>query len=321
MEGRLNSRTPGRHFLFRAHEKDRGKRLDLFLTECFPDLSRSQLQKYIQEQSQGGVLVNSLRKKPNYRLRSGDSVELRVPEPRDSTLAPAQMALDILYEDSDILVLNKQPGVPVHPSAGHADDTIVNALIHYLGHTGGLSTIGGEKRPGIVHRLDKDTSGVLLIARNNQAHSNLSRQFAQRKTTKVYEAIVKGRPEPPEGVITGSILRSPRNRKKFTVGKGGKEAITRYRVIDSINDSSWVRLMPETGRTHQIRVHCLSIGHPIVGDPLYSRKSIQVKYIALVARQISFTHPATGELLTFSAPYPEHFLQLGRSLGYAVDEN
>jgi len=320
MEGRLNSRKQSRNYLFRAHEKDQGKRLDIFLTECFPTLSRSLLQSYLQDEDEPCVLVNSQRKKQNYRLRRGDRIEVQLPVPKDSSLSATNIDLEILYEDRDILVLNKQPGIPVHPSAGHADDTIVNALLFYLGSKGNLSTIGGEKRPGIVHRLDKDTSGLLLIAKNNCSHTHLSRQFADRKIKKIYEALVKGMLAPAEGTISRPILRSPRNRKKFTVGESGKEAITRYQVIDSKADTSWVRLMPETGRTHQIRVHCSSISHPILGDPLYARKSMGVKYIALLAKEITFDHPRTEKPLTFSAPYPPHFRELAETLGYRIRE-
>ena len=244
---------------------------------------------------------------------------MHIPEPEDTALRPAKITLEILYEDMDILVLNKQPGIPVHPSYGHTDDTIVNALLFYLREKGTLSTIGGEKRPGVVHRLDKDTSGILLIAKNNESHLWLSTQFAQRKVEKIYEALVKGTMRPSEGVIDRPIIRSTRNRKKFTVGETGKEAVTRFRVIESKNETSWLRLMPQTGRTHQVRVHCASLGHPILGDPIYSRKSSLVKYIALVAKALTFIHPSTKALLTFTASYPQHFSELAYMLGYRLE--
>jgi len=215
-------------------------------------------------------------------------------------------------------VINKQAGIPVHPSAGHSDDTVVNALLHYLGKNGRLSNIGGKLRPGIVHRLDKDTSGVLLIAKNNLAHERLSEDFASREVEKVYEAIVKGVLKPEEGRIEKPIARSPINRKKFTVSETGREAITLYRVLDTRVDTTWVRLFPMTGRTHQLRVHLSSIGHPIIGDPLYSRKSHVMDYIALVARELRIKHPSTGEKLYFKAPYPHHFLKLADTLGYVI---
>lgn len=318
MEVKLKNREHSQEFLFQIPEQDSHKRLDVFLTERLSFLSRSQIQRYIQEETENCVLVNSSGKKPNYRLQKGDTVEVHLPEPKDTSLRPADILLDIIYEDRDIIVLNKKPGIPVHPSYGHSDDTIVNALLNYLGKNGMLSSIGGEKRPGIVHRLDKDTSGVLIVAKNNQAHSHLTYQFADRTPEKVYEAIVKGTLLPPEGIIDKPIARSMKNRKKFTTAETGREAITHYHVIDSKNQTSWVKFIPKTGRTHQIRVHAQSIGYPIVGDPLYARKSYQAEYIALVAKEITFTHPRTGRRVTFLAPYPKHFIALAESLGYAV---
>lgn len=307
--------------MFHISEKDTHKRLDIFLTEKLVVLSRSLIQKYIQDEKTPCVLVNTARKKSNYRLQKGDTVTVQIPEPKDSSLEPADISLNILYEDSDILVLNKQPGIPVHPSHGHTNDTIVNALIHYLGKTGSLSTIGGEKRPGIVHRLDKDTSGILLIAKNNRAHSNIAQQFSMRKTEKAYEAIVKGIVIPEQGIIDKPISRSTRNRKKFTTVETGRESITSYKVIDAKNETSWVQFIPKTGRTHQIRVHAASIGHPVIGDILYARKSHQAEYIALFAKEIKFTHPRTGLPMTFSASYPKHFIELAKMLGYSLNSD
>jgi 23S rRNA pseudouridine1911/1915/1917 synthase len=278
--------------------------------------SRSQLQRLIQNNKVSAVLVNKENKKPNYQLKSGDIVEVKIPEPEDVSLQPLECELDILFEDNDILVINKHPGIPVHPSAGHRNDTIVNALLYYLKETGSLSNIGGEKRPGIVHRLDKDTAGVMVIAKNNESHLIIAKQFAQRKIKKIYEAILKGRLTPSEGTIDRSIARSTRNRKKFTVSETGKESITKYRVIDSKNETSWVEFIPKTGRTHQLRVHAVSLGHPIMGDPLYARRTHSLPFLALVAKSLVFTHPKTGNILQFTAPYPSHFRDLGISLGY-----
>ncbi|MBA7612932.1 Ribosomal large subunit pseudouridine synthase D [subsurface metagenome] len=286
--------------MFHISEKDTHKRLDIFLTEKLVVFSRSLIQKYIQDEKTPCVLVNTARKKSNYRLWKGDTVTVQIPEPKDSSLEPADISLNILYEDSD---------------------TIVNALIHYLGKTGSLSTIGGEKRPGIVHRLDKDTSGILLIAKNNRAHSNIAQQFSMRKTEKAYEAIVKGIVIPEQGIIDKPISRSTRNRKKFTAVETGRESITSYKVIDAKNETSWVQFIPKTGRTHQIRVHAASIGHPVIGDILYARKSHQAEYIALFAKEIKFTHPRTGLPMTFSAPYPKHFIELAKMLGYSLNSD
>lgn len=291
----------------------------MFLSGRIEGISRSHIQKYIQPGS-NLILVNSTLKKAHYRLKKNDIVDVTLPPPVELELCPAAIDLDILYEDEDLLVINKQAGVPVHPSPGHFDDTVVNALLHYLGKSGKLSNIGGKLRPGIVHRLDKDTSGVLLTAKSNLAHERVSRDFAARGVEKVYEAIVKGVLSPPEGRIDKPIARSATNRKKFAVSETGKQAITVYRTMDSRNDTTLVQLFPMTGRTHQLRVHLSSIGHPIIGDRIYSRKSHAVEYIALVAKELRIAHPLTGERLCFTAPYPAHFRELAGALGYSLLE-
>jgi 23S rRNA pseudouridine1911/1915/1917 synthase len=249
-------------------------------------------------------------------------VRVLLPPPRESRIEAAPIPLDIIHEDDDLLVINKPPGVPVHPSPGHRDDTLVNGLLHHL--QGRLSDIGGELRPGIVHRLDKDTSGVMLVAKNNEAHLRLAEDFARRRVHKVYEAILWGTIGAEEGRIEQPLGRSRWNRKKFAVDPAGREAITLYGVVDRREETTWVRLFPKTGRTHQLRVHMASIGHPILGDPLYGRKKradgpSAPPYLALIAREISFDHPATGKKVTFTAPYPAHFLVLAGRLGYAIE--
>jgi len=224
----------------------------------------------------------------------------------------------VLYEDESLLVINKQPGIPVHPSPGHDTDTIVNALLHYFGKSGTLSCIGGELRPGIVHRLDKDTSGVLLIAKNNAAHEKMSLSFAERSVSKTYEVFVKGVVQPTIGVIDEPIARSIKHRKKFSVSEQGREAVTHYRVVDSRHETSWLSLTPKTGRTHQIRVHLTHIGHPIIGDPIYSRKAHQSEYIALFAKELTIEHPDSGKEISFRAPYPAHFIELAKRYGYKL---
>ena len=224
----------------------------------------------------------------------------------------------MLYEDESLLVINKQPGIPVHPSPGHASDTIVNALLHYFGKSGTLSNIGGELRPGIVHRLDKDTSGVLLVAKNNAAHEKISINFAERRVSKTYEAFVKGIVRPDTGVVDEPIARSVKHRKKFTVSEHGREALTHYRVIDSRRDTSWLSLNPKTGRTHQLRVHLSHIGHPIIGDPIYARKSHQSEFLALIAKELILEHPVSGKEVSFKAPYPPHFHELAERYGYKL---
>ncbi len=318
-EAKLNLQLTNSHFRFYISDSNVDKRLDVFLTQKLEGFSRSQLQKFIQNYKTSAVQVNTGNKKPNYQLKQGDIVEVNIPEPEEVSMQPLKIDLDVLYEDRDILVINKQPGIPVHPSAGHRNDTIVNALLYYLQKSGSLSNLGGEKRPGIIHRLDMDTAGVMVIAKNNPSHLNIARQFAQRKTKKIYEAILKGRLTPSEGTIDRPITRNARHRKKFTVGETGRPSVTRYRVIDSKNDSSWVEFRPVTGRTHQLRVHALSLGHPIVGDPIYARRSNSVPFLALVARSLTFHHPETGKPLKFTASYPAHFRNLGISLGYNIE--
>jgi 23S rRNA pseudouridine1911/1915/1917 synthase len=313
---------PHRATNFTVIEAEAGGRLDVFLAERLERCSRSLIQKYIED---GAVRVNAAPRKPNYRLKSGDTVEVSIPEPKPTSLVPSDIPLEILFEDDELLVINKPPGIPVHPGAGHRNNTITNALLHHIGESGSLSDIGGENRPGIVHRLDKDTAGVLVVAKTNHAHAHLSRQFSGRTTVKVYEAIVKGVLLPFSGVIDKPIARSPHNRRKFAVLAHGKEAITRYKVLDSRNGTSLVQFAPKTGRTHQIRVHAASLGHPILGDPLYSRKAhragadVSAGTIALFARSLTFRHPITGEPMTFTAPYPPHFTGLCLRLGYNLE--
>jgi 23S rRNA pseudouridine1911/1915/1917 synthase len=316
MEGELNRNGQNRRFEFTADDADAHTRLDVFLVERLQDLSRSHIQKYLNEKDL--ILVNGRIQKPHYRIKPGDFIQIVLPQPEKTRLTAVAMALDILFEDEDLLVINKAPGLPVHPSPGHENDTVVNALLHYLGETGGLSDIGGEFRPGIVHRLDKDTSGVLLVAKNNFTHERLSRNFAERRIEKTYEAIVKGEMRQNEGVIDLPVARSAKDRKKFTVSESGREAVTEYRVIEREKGTTWLSLRPKTGRTHQLRVHLAHIGHPLIGDPIYSRRAHQSAYIALVAKQLSITHPRTGKLMTFYAPYPPHFLELAHRYGYDI---
>ncbi|MFW6139358.1 MAG: RluA family pseudouridine synthase [Spirochaetota bacterium] len=306
------------YYSFTADQHESGVRLDVFLSSKLEHLSRSCIQKYI-EDSRELVRVNAKKTKPHYRLKPDDLVKIWVPPPREPTLKSSKIPLDILYEDDAIIVINKQPGMPVHPAPGHQEDTIVNALIYHFKEKKKLSNLGGENRPGIVHRLDKDTSGLLVVARNNAAHEHISRQFSERNIHKSYQAMVKGKLEPPQGSIHKRIGRDRRHRKKFTTGHTGREATTHYRVIDSREDTSWVEFIPETGRTHQIRVHASSIGCPIIGDPVYARKSAQAEGMMLVAKKLTMVHPGTGRSMTFTAPYPSHFVRYAKSLGYDLN--
>lgn len=317
-EAKLTGRKSEAQFSFHIYDSSANTRLDVFLADNLTGFSRSQIQKYLHEDTGSVILVNSGIKKPHYHLKPGDTVEVNIPEPEAVSLEPVSINLDILYEDQDIIVLNKQPGIPVHPSCGHENDTVVNALLFHLGQKGLLSNIGGEKRPGIVHRLDKDTAGVMVVAKNNPSHTHISRQFARREIEKIYEAIVKGTVTPVSGIIDKPIIRSTKNRKKFTTGPAGRESLTLYRVIDSRNETSWVEFRPKTGRTHQLRVHAVSIGHPIIGDPLYARRSCPVQYTALFAKSLVFKHPKTGLKMKFRAPYPVHFIELANALEYTI---
>lgn len=285
-----------------------GWRLDLYLAENAFELSRSRVQRLIEENM---VLVNG---EPcgdkNYRLQSGDHISVTIPEPVKAKVEPEEIRLDIVFEDGDLLVINKPRGMVVHPAPGHARGTLVNAL---LSHCHDLSGIGGVMRPGIVHRLDKDTSGLLIVAKNDFTHRSLSAQLKARKLHREYIALVFGQIKPEIGRIEAPIGRHPRHRKKMAVISGGRAAVTRYRVIKYFERYSLLKLKLETGRTHQIRVHLAHLGYPVVGDPTYTRggtgdlPSELVRPQALHARRISFTHPRSGKSLEFSAPLPEAF--------------
>ncbi|MFW6180234.1 MAG: RluA family pseudouridine synthase [Spirochaetota bacterium] len=306
---------------FRVAGGDAGARIDRYLADKLTEqggpgsFSRSAVQRLLDE---GMVLLNGGRCAAHRRLKPGDLVQVTLPPPRETGLRPADIPLDIMYQDGDLLVINKQAGLPVHPSPGHEQDTLVNALIHRFGETGMLSDIGGELRPGIVHRLDKDTAGVTVVARTNRAHRALSEDFASRRVRKVYEAIVKGEMRGDRGTVDQPLARSIRNRKKFAVAPWGRRAVTEYRVLERRGGTTWVELFPRTGRTHQLRVHLAYLGHPILGDPVYARRSSHAGCLALFARELGFTHPVTGRELTFTAPHPPHFLDLARRLGYRL---
>ena len=225
------------------------------------------------------------------------SVEAPPPEP--STARPEAIPLDILYEDADLIAVNKPPGMTVHPAPGHPASTLVNAL---LAHCPDLSGIGGVRRPGIVHRLDRDTSGVILVAKNDAAHLALARQLKERTVEKTYLALVEGTPKPPRGVIDAPLARDPRRRERMAVLEGGREASTSYRVVERFSGVSLLEVKPRTGRTHQIRVHFAAIGHPIVGDVVYGKRSSLLARQFLHAWRIAFDHPRTGERLTLEAP-------------------
>lgn len=287
-------------------ERD-SERLDVCLTRLQPEFSRSHMQKLI---AAGNVTVNGTVRKGNYKLKLDDVIELELPEPEAVELLPEDIPLEILYEDRDIIVINKARGMVVHPASGVYSGTLVNALLH---HCEDLSGINGEIRPGIVHRLDKDTSGVMVAAKNDVAHLNLAKQIQEKSAFRIYQAVVWGNIKEESGIIRGDIGRHPTDRKKMAVvAENGKPAVTRFRVLERFGEQTLVECRLETGRTHQIRVHMTYIGHPLVGDPKYGtdrhgrvRGSFAIQGQALHSMTLELTHPVTGERLSFTAPLPE----------------
>lgn len=277
-------------------------RLDKLLSEINPDSSRSQVQSWI---SKGLVKVNGQESKANYKCQEGDMLDWSIPEPEALKILPENIPLDIVYEDQDLLVVNKEKGMVVHPSAGHQTGTMVNALLY---HCQDLSGINGVERPGIVHRIDKDTSGLLVVAKNDLAHRNLSEQMSEKTIERKYEALVHGEIPHETGMVDAPIGRDPKDRQKMTVVDNGKPAITHFQVLKSYPDYTRIECQLETGRTHQIRVHMRYIGYPLVGDPKYGpRKTLDANGQVLHAKSLAFTHPKTGEWLKFEAPLPTYF--------------
>jgi 23S rRNA pseudouridine1911/1915/1917 synthase len=308
-----NIQEHSKHFSIQVTEKDQGRRLDQFLSETDLDLSRSQAKKLIET---GEILLNQRPAKPSTHLRAGDRVSGVLPGPEPLDLKPEPLPLSILYEDSSIIVVDKPPGMVVHPAAGNPSGTLVNALLY---HCRDLTGINGVLRPGIVHRLDKNTSGVMVVAKNDEAYRRIARQFADRSLEKVYLGIVYGQFSREEGLIDAPIGRHPTERKRMsTRTRKGRAALTRWRVAEKLRGFTSLEIFPQTGRTHQIRVHLSFIGHPLLGDPLYGRKSRHgaihdpslrecVKKIdrqALHAHRLAIDHPQTGERIVFISPIP-----------------
>ena len=287
-------------FEFQIEQKS--GRVDKYLTTELDTMSRSKVQNLIAD---GYVFVNGETIKANYKLETGDKVEVFVPEPEAVDVEAEDISLDIIYEDKDIVLINKAQGMVVHPGAGNPNGTLVNALLF---HIKDLSGINGEIRPGIVHRLDKDTSGILMVAKNDEAHVNLSEQLQNRTVKRKYWALVHGVLPHEHGTINAPIGRDPKDRQKFTVIKGGKEAISHFRVLERIQKFSLMEVSLETGRTHQIRVHLNYIDHPVAGDKIYGpKKSLEGNGQFLHARMLEFTHPRTGETMSFEAELPALF--------------
>lgn len=292
---------------FAAEPEDIGTRIDVFAAENSDALSRSGFKKLIAE---GNVLVNDKAVKANYKLRKNDIVTLIIPEAEPLEIIPQNIPLDILYEDDDVIVINKPQGMVVHPAPGHYTDTLVNALLYHCGDS--LSGINGVMRPGIVHRIDMDTSGVIMAAKNNNAHRSLAAQLAEHSITRKYNAIVYNNIKEDEGTVDKPIARNPSDRKKMAVVPGGRRAVTHYRVLERLGKFTFIEAQLETGRTHQIRVHMTYIGHPLLGDSIYGPKKqpFNLKGQVLHARVLGFIHPRTGEYMEFESELPEYFTRL-----------
>ena len=289
-------------------EREEGIRLDKVLAERLPDLTRTAIQRLLEEEQ---VLINGKPAANNRKGRAGDSVAVRIPDPEPLCLQAENVPLDIVYEDDDLLVVNKPQGMVVHPAPGNYQGTLVNALLAHCGNS--LSGINGVIRPGIVHRIDKDTSGLLMVAKNDFAHQGLARQIKEHSFRREYEAVVAGRMKQESGVVNAPIGRHPIDRKKMAVTeKNSKEAVTYFRVIAEYPGYTHIRLRLETGRTHQIRVHMAYLGHPVAGDPVYGprKPDLGLKGQCLHARLIGFVHPRDGRYLEFESPLPDYFTRL-----------
>ena len=299
---------------FSVEAGDVGSRLDVF-AQGRSGLTRSAVQRLI---DQGNVLVNDGLAKSNYRLRINDMVEIDMPPPVEALILPQDLPLDIVYEDADLIVVNKAKGMVVHPAAGHRDGTLVNGLLHHC--DGSLSGINGVIRPGIVHRLDKDTSGLLVAAKNDLAHNGLAEQFAAHSIAREYFAIVHGGFRDDEGTIDAPIARHKVHRKKMAIVTDGRRAVTHWRVVERLGRYALVRCALETGRTHQIRVHMASIGRPVVGDTVYGSEKQPFKTDGQVlhAHLLGFVHPTTGQGMEFSAPLPDYFVKVLSSIGFTA---
>lgn len=283
-----------------------GQRIDAWLAAMYPDLSRSRLQAMIKD---GGVTVEGQVVKPSYVTVNGDEVTLWVEEPKQLQVQAQELPLTIAYEDADLIVVDKPQGMVVHPAVGHYEHTLVNALLH---HCKDLSGINGIIRPGIVHRIDKDTSGLLVVAKNDQAHNRLAETWKKHDIKRIYYAVVHGIVSEPGGVIDAAIGRHPRQRTKMAVEpKTGRSAVTNYKVLERFANFTLLQLQLETGRTHQIRVHMAYLGHPVAGDPVYGPKKskLPLNGQALHAKILGFPHPITGQYVEFESPLPAYFEQ------------
>ena len=292
-------------------EAGKGVRIDRYLSDCYPQWSRSYLQKLLKEEN---IMVEGQKVKANYKLHSGENITISVPPLEDVEIIPENIPLDILYEDEWLLIVNKPKGMVVHPAAGHTSGTLVNAIMYHC--QGNLSGINGQIRPGIVHRIDKDTTGALVICKDDTTHRALAEQLKEHSITRKYRAIVLGNLT-EDGTVEGPIGRHPIDRKKMAINyKNGKSAVTHYHILENFQKYTYIECQLETGRTHQIRVHMTSIGHPLLGDSVYTKAKWHYKLEGQVlhAMVLGFIHPATGKYLEVEAPLPDYFSQLLENL-------
>ena len=299
------------NYLFEIQE-DQQMRLDKYLAEQFPEQTRSYLQKLIKD---GEVTVNGKNVKTGYQLSKGDEVSVNIPEPKELDVEPQKMDLDIVYEDDDVILVNKPKGMVVHPAPGHTTDTLVNGLLYHCKDN--LSGINGVARPGIVHRIDRDTTGVLIVCKNDMSHNSIAAQLKEHSINRRYRALVHGNLKDDTGTVEGPIGRHPIDRKKMAINeKNGKPAVTHYTVLERFGNYTLIECKLETGRTHQIRVHMTSIGHPLVGDEVYgpAKCPFKLQGQCLHAMVLGFVHPRTEEYMEFSADLPEYFEDLLRKL-------
>lgn len=298
-------------YLFEIQENQQ-MRLDKYLAEQFPEQTRSYLQKLIKD---GEVLVNGKNVKTGYQLSKGDEVSVNIPEPKELDVEPQKMDLDIVYEDDDVILINKPKGMVVHPAPGHTTDTLVNGLLYHCKDN--LSGINGVARPGIVHRIDRDTTGILIVCKNDMSHNSIAAQLKEHSINRRYRALVHGNLKEDTGTVEGAIGRHPIDRKKMSINeKNGKPAVTHYTVLERFGNYTLIECKLETGRTHQIRVHMSSIGHPMVGDEVYgpAKCPFKLQGQCLHAMVLGFVHPRSGEYMEFSAELPEYFEELLRKL-------
>ncbi len=284
--------------------EEEGKRVDVFLSEQIESLSRSNIQKMAKE---GLLVVNNKAVKSNYKLKVGDVIEVNIEPPKEVDILPEDIKLDIIFEDNDVLVVHKPEGMVVHPAPGNYTGTLVNALMHHC--KGNLSGINGELRPGIVHRIDKDTSGILVVAKTNEAHIKLSKQLEDHSMVRKYHAVVHNIIKDDTGTIDKNIARDKRDRKKMAISTEGRRAVTHFTVLERFDNFTYAEFQLETGRTHQIRVHMKSIGHPLLGDETYSNNNhkFNLNGQVLHAKKLGFVHPITNEYMEFDTELPQNF--------------